>query len=60
MLRKAVEGVKFTDNWSVGDSMRIMSVHAYSQCIFRNMRATHGNIGESKQVTFVFGLVLKP
>lgn len=52
--QKAVEGVKFTDNWSVGVNAGVTSPLTHS-AFFRNMRATWG-IGLGKQVTPVFGL----
>ena len=52
--QKAVEGIKFTDNWSVGFNAGGTTPLTHS-AFFKNMRAVLG-VGLDKQVTPVLGL----
>ena len=51
--QKAVEGTKFTDNWSVGINVGGTTPLTHS-AFFNNMRPTFG-VGLNKQVTPIFG-----
>lgn len=55
--QKAIDGIKFTDNWSVGFNAGVTSPLTHS-AFFKNMRATWG-VGLNKQLTPIFGLGLE-
>lgn len=52
--QKAIEEIKFTDNWSIGVNVGVTSSLTHS-VFFKNM-CTTWEIGLGKQVTLVFGL----